>query len=225
MPCRLLAACLLASWALVAPAVAQVKPGYDPENETHQEIMKLLRDNRLKYGEDATILQGLLMAHSVDADAILTTESGITGIEEEAGKRFIAYRVASGVVFNDNDVDQDGRLSRVWQSILARSFLTYPEFSIPADGVAIEIAYHHRPYRAVSELYENVDEPGRIERAKFYFLAQDIGAFLKRELTSHALLAKANVRVDDRPIDFRLQEQMTVPRPAEAGVWAKPEGE
>src|SRR5690606_17569315 len=43
MPCRLLAACLLASWALVAPAVAQVKPGYDPENETHQEIMKLLR--------------------------------------------------------------------------------------------------------------------------------------------------------------------------------------
>lgn len=223
MSLRLLAVCLLSSWALAAPAAAQIRSSYDPDNETHQEIMKLLRDNRLKYGDDATILQGLLMAHSVDTEAILTTESGITGYEEIEGKRYIAYRVSSGVVFNDNDMDRDARLSRVWQSILARSFLTYPEFSIPADGVAIEIAYHHRPYGAVSELYRAIDDVGPQERAKFYFLSQDIEAFLGQKLSSDDLLAKARVRVDDRPVEFRLQEIMTVPGPSEAGLRVAPQ--
>jgi hypothetical protein len=223
MPFRLLAVCVLASWALAAPAAAQLRSSYDPDSETHQEIVKLLRENRLKYGDDATILQGLLMAHSVDTDAILTTESGITGIEETDGKRFIAYRVASGVVFNDNDLDRDARLSRVWQSILARSFLTYPDFSIPADGVAIEIAYHHRPYGKVSELYREIDDVGPLERAKFYFLGADIAAFLDQKLSSQALLAKAKVSVDDQPIEFRLQEIMTVPGPSEAGIRVAPE--
>lgn len=204
---------VLALVLLPGSAPAQLRERFDPDNETHQAIVLMLRENRQLYGDDATILQGLLMAHAVDADAILTTESAITGFEESNGKRFIGYRLASGVVFNDNHLDRDDRLSRVWQEIVERSFLTYPEFAIPADGVAIEIAYNHRPYGTTSELYREIENVGPTERVKFYVSAEDIAAFLKREMSSRSLVSNSEVRVDDELVQFVLEEEMTVPEP------------
>ena len=213
MKARFLAAFLGTALA-GSPAVAQMKSGFDPQNVDHQNILQLLRENRQKYGEDATILQGLLMAHSVQTDAFLTTESGISGFEEAHGKRFVVFRVVSGVIFNDNYMDRDARLSRVWQAILERSFLKYPTFSLPtADGVAIEIAYNHKPYGSILDLSKEIDEPGPLEKAKFYFLAEDLGEFLGQKLPARTLLDRAHITVDDQPYAFALQELMTVPRP------------
>jgi hypothetical protein len=206
----------------VQPASAQMKSGFDPANVEHQKILHLLRDNRQKYGDDATILQGLLMAHSVQTEAVLTTESGISGFEDAHGKRFVSYRVASGVIFNDNYMDRDARLSRVWQGILERSFLKYPGFSVPtADGVAIEIVYHHKPYGSIVDLSNAIDEPGPLEKAKFYFLADDIGDFIAQKLPARTLVDRAHVTVDDQPYAFALQELMTVPRPEPGQIAAE----
>ena len=209
-----LAAGLIATLLVASPATAQMKSGFDPENADHQQILQLLRENRQKYGDDATILQGLLMAHSVQTEAVLVTESGITGFEDAHGKRFVAYRVASGIIFNDKHMDRDARLSRVWQAILERSLIRYPTFSVPADGIAIEITYNHKPYASVVDLSQQIDEPGPLEKAKFYFLAEDISEFLAQKLPARTLVERAHVMVDEQPYTLALQELMTVPRPS-----------
>ena len=195
-----------------SPLLAQVEPQYDPDDKQHQAIMQHLRENRRKYGDDATILQGLLMAHAVDGDAVLTAESGIKGFHEDAGKKYLRYKVATGMVLNDKFMNLDGRLSHIWDTVLEKSFLTYPSFSVPADGVLIELTYNHKPYGTAQDLYREMDDLGPLESARFFFLSEDIGHFIAQKLPAKDLLARARVHVDDRPVDFVLQQAMTVPR-------------
>src|SRR5438270_11356366 len=109
-------------------------------------VLQLMRDNRQKYGDDSALLQGLLLTHSLQGEAVLTTESTIVGFEEIEGRKYVTFRVNSGMVLNDKSLDRQQRLERIWHVILERTLMRYQKFTAPADGVAVEIQYNHRPY-------------------------------------------------------------------------------
>ena len=163
-------------------------------------LIHLMRENRQKYGDDAAIMQGLLMMHAVQTEAVLATESMIRGFEESAGRRFVAFHVGSGVVFNDKTTDKNGRLKRIWEGILERTFQRYETFTVPADGILVEIQYSHRPYADVSQLYSTIDDEGTKEQVKFYLLSADLKEFLEHRVSAPELLGRSRVLLDEQPV-------------------------
>jgi hypothetical protein len=175
-------------------------------------VLELMKANTQKYGSDAALLQGLLLTHSLQGDAVLTTESTILGFEESDGRKYLGFRVESGVVLNDKTMDRDRRLERIWHVVLERTLLKYPKFSAPADGLAVEIRYNHRPYDRLSEVGQS-DDVGPLERAKFYLLSNDLDAFLAHRMGPQALLGHSRVLVDEQPVKVQLTEVSMPPAP------------
>ncbi len=177
-------------------------------------VLQLMRQNKEKYGDDAALLQGLLLTHSLQGKAVLSTESTILGFEEVDGKKYVAFRVESGVVLNDKSLDRDQRLERMWHVVLEHTLLQYPKFSAPSDGLAVEIHYNHRAYERISDLYED-DNEGEIERAKFYMLSPDLADFLAHRIGPQDFLAHSRVLLDGQPVTLRLTEALLPPKPTE----------
>jgi hypothetical protein len=73
-------------------------------------------------------------------------------------------------------------------------------FAHAADGVRIDLLYHHKSFPQTDDLVEHVDEPGPIEEAKFYIPNDPIQAFMKKELSDQQLLSHAQVFVDGKPV-------------------------
>src|ERR1044072_7086458 len=125
---------------LAAPAFAaepeELPHGLPPAVSTDERraVLQLMRQNRDKYGDDAARMQGLLLTRSLEGEAVLTTESTIVGFEELEGRKYVAFRVASGVVLNDLALDRDQRIERIWHVVLERTLLRYPTFSAPPDA-------------------------------------------------------------------------------------------
>jgi hypothetical protein len=175
-------------------------------------VLQLMRQNKEKYGDDAALLQGLLLTHALQGKAVLSTESTILGFEEAEGKKYVAFRLESGVVLNDKALDRDQRLERMWHVVLERTLLHYPTFRAPADGLAVEILYNHRPYERIADLYDDADE-GAIERAKFYMLSPDLADFLAYRIGPQDFLKRSRVLLDDQPVSMRLTEVLLPPKP------------
>jgi len=175
-------------------------------------VLELMKQNKEKYGADAALLQGLLLTHSLQGEAVLTSESTITGFEQSEDKKYVAFRLATGVVLNDKLLDRDRRLERMWHVVLERALRHYPSFTAPADGLAIEMHYNHRPYDRIAELYdENGD--GAVERAKFYLSAADLSEFLAHRLGAQDFLDRSRIVLDDHSVKLRLTEASMPPRP------------
>ena len=184
--------------------------------EDRRAVLELMKQNRQKYGDDAALLQGLLLTHSREGQAVLTAESTIVGFEEHEGHKYVTFRLASGVILNDKSLDRDQRLERIWHIIVERTLLRYPKFSAPADGVAIEIEYNHRPYKQIADLYDEADDTGTVERAKFYMLSSDLSEFLAHQIGTQDFLERSRVLLDSQPVKLRLMEVSLPPRPATA---------
>ena len=177
-------------------------------------VLELMRQNKQKYGDDAALLQSFLLTHSLKGEAVLTTESTILGFEELDGKKYVAYRLQSGVVLNDKNLDRDQRLEHIWHVVLERALLNYPKFTAPSDGLAVEIHYNHRPYEQVSDLYDD-DNEGAVERAKFYIASSDLNDFLAHRIGAAEFLAHSRVLLDDQPVKLRPAEIPAPEKPAE----------
>lgn len=188
----------------------------DGSAEEKRKILVLMRQNRQRFGDDAALMQGLLLMHSVQGDAVGTTEAAITGFEELDGRRYVAFHVASGVIFDDRTMDREARLQTIWRRIVERTLLKYPAFSVPGDGVAVEVEYSHRPYASLQELYRTIDDPGAPERAKFYLLAKDLTPFLRHEIAASELLGRSRVLLDAQPFEVHLVEPMGPFLPADS---------
>ncbi|MET0153593.1 MAG: hypothetical protein ABW298_13420 [Candidatus Binatia bacterium] len=219
LPLPMLARGFVLSLLLAGPVIAagsEDLPKNLPAGGTDQRraVLQLMRQNKERYGDDAALLQGLLLTHSLKGKAVLSSESTILGFEEVGGKKYLAFRVASGVVLNDNALDRDQRLERMWHLVLERTLLQYSKFSAPADGLAVEIHYNHRPYEQITDLYDDDDE-GLVERAKFYMLSPDLADFLARRIGPQDFLTRSRVLLDDQLVNLRLTEVQFPPRPAE----------
>jgi hypothetical protein len=188
------------------------------DTKTKQAVAALLRGNTAKYGEDAAALQGLLLVHTIEGQAVLEAHSEILGFEDAEGRRWIAYRVASGVVLNDRELDRERRLERIWHIVVEKTLQRYPSFQVPVDGIAVEVNYNHRPFRSVADLYANIDDTGPIERAKFYLPSADVSQFVDKKLAPQQLLDRSRVLLDNQPVNLVLTE-----KPAAAAPPAKPE--
>jgi hypothetical protein len=95
-------------------------------------------------------------------------------------------------------------LLAVWEKILEKAFLHMDTIQVPADGVMVNLVYHHKSFPETDDLTDHVDEPGPIEEAKFYFSGDRLRAFMKKELSSRDLLSRTQVFVDDKPVVFTL---------------------
>jgi hypothetical protein len=180
--------------------------------EQRHAVLQLMRENKERYGDDAALLQGLLLTHALQGKAVLSTESTILGFEEVDGRKYVAFRLESGVVLNDKALDRDQRLERMWHLVLERTLRSYPTFRAPADGLAVEIRYNHRPYERITDLYDDEDE-GVIERAKFYMLSSDLADFLAYRIGPQDFVARSRVLLDGQPVSMRLTEVLLPPKP------------
>ncbi len=202
----------------VVPALAadpDALLGAAGSEENRKQVISLLQENRRTYGDDAAILQGLLLIHAIQADAVLASEAAITGFENVGERRFVSFRVVSGTVFNDHELSRNQRLERIWHSVLERTLRRYPTFHVNGDGIAVEIQYNHRPYVSMAELYRTIDAEGTVERAKFYILTTDLQLFLERRVDAQELLEHSRIFLDEAPIKISLEEPSLVgpPRP------------
>jgi hypothetical protein len=186
-----------------------------PTKDQRRAVLELMKQNIEKYGADVALLQGLLLTHSLQGDAVFTAESTILGFEESEGHKFVGFRVASGVVLDDKRLTREQRLEHIWHVILERTLLKYPKFNGPGDGITVEIEYSHRPYDQISELADS-DDPGPLERAKFYILSPDIAEFVTRRMGAQDFLDRTRILLDDQPVKLRLTEVAMPPRPVHA---------
>lgn len=213
----MLARSLLLVALVAAPAAADsndptaglpIAPGKDERRA----VLELMKQNTEKYGGDIALLQGLLLVHSLQGEAVLTTESRIVGFEKSEGRNYVACHVASGVVLNDRQqLTREQRLERIWHIVLERALAKYQNFSAPADGVAIEIQYNHRAFETISEVGKS-DDVGPVERAKFYLATADLRDYLSQRVGPQEFLERSRILLDDQPVKLRLVE-VTMPPP------------
>jgi hypothetical protein len=205
---------LLAGPALGAGAEDLPKDLPPGGGDQKRAVLELMRQNKQKYGDDAALLQTFLLTHSLKGEAVLTTESTILGFEELDGKRYVAYRLQSGVVMNDKKLDREQRLEHIWHVVLEGALRNYPKFTVPSDGLAVEIHYNHRPYEQISDLYDD-DNEGAVEQAKFYIASSDLNDFLAHRIGAQEFLARSRVLLDDQPVKLRPAEVPAPEKPAE----------
>ena len=165
------------------------------------EIVTLLRENRKTYGEDAVVLQLQLLRNAIHADSILAAGVRVDGVKPHAARRYLAYTVETGIVFNTKQTDRDKRLDHVWSRVVLPSLVPLKVCDVPADGVALELTYFHQAYDDTASFQATVQEhPGESERVIFYLLRDDIVAFNRNEVDATGLYGRAEPAVDGTPV-------------------------
>jgi len=170
-------------------------PGGSPSTE----LFKLLQDLNRDYGPDTVTLVSWLLDSAVRSGSVLTSSAKVDGDEIHEEKKFLVFQVDTGIIFNTEKVDQNGRLTALWEKILARTFARLETLQVPADGVTIRLLYHSKSFPETESIAEQIDEPGPVEEAKFYFLSDQVRAFLGKELSPQALLTRSQVLVNGSP--------------------------
>jgi hypothetical protein len=165
------------------------------------EIVALLRENRKTYGEDAVVLQLQLLRNAIHADSILAAGVRVDGVKPHSARRYLAYTVETGIVFNTRQTDRSKRLDHVWSRVVLPSLVPLKVCDVPADGVALELTYFHQPYDDTASFQATVQEhPGESERVVFYLLRDDIVAFNRNEVDAAGLYGRAEPAVDGTPL-------------------------
>lgn len=195
---------LLASLLVPAPS-----PAASPESATEEllgvapvqeDIAELLRDTRERYGADAVILQVQLLQYAVQAGSILPAGVRVRGVEVHNTHRYVVFSVETGMIFNSRDSTQQSRMHRVWSDIVIPTLGRLTTCDVPADGIALELSYFHRPYQRSTELQETAESnPGRGERAALHLLRRDILAFRRQQIDAPELFSRSSARTDELP--------------------------
>lgn len=169
-----------------------------------QELLNLLQEIHERYGTDAVTLVSWLLDATVRSGSILTASIKVNGLEDHASQRFLAFQVQTGIIFNTLALDQAGRLNALWERILAPTFTHLDTLTVPADGVAINLLYNHKPYQNAEELRRTLDDTGTPEEAKFYFPTEALRAYLNRTLSAQGLINRSTVTVNRMPVRLLL---------------------
>lgn len=189
----------------VAPRVqAAEDPTFGAGATPPPEVLKFLQEMKRQYGPDTIALVSWLLDAANHSGSVLTTAVKVTGNETKDNSSFLGFWVDTGLILNESTTDQYGRLLAIWETILEKAFLHMDAIQVPADGVMVNLVYHHKSFPETDALLEHVDEPGSIEEAKFYFSGDPLRAFMRKELSSQDLLSRTQVFVDDKPVVFSL---------------------
>ena len=191
-----------------SPAQGEAALPASRDDHTQDAIIGLLRENRQEYGDDAAILQGLLLVNATRSGPLLASEVAIEGFETRGDQRFVTFRVESGAILDDDHYDRDRRVSEMWHRIVERSLLRYPSFAVPVDGIAIEVRYHHWHWRSRRAFLDSIDDSGPVEKVKFYLLSSNLTPFLDRKFGSAELIRRSEILVDGEPATPHIEDRM-----------------
>jgi len=201
------AVCRPPAWAVAAllfaaAAHAQIPSPTDTREPgtTRQDILRAVRDLQRAYGRDAVMLHATLLAQAIRSGAVTEVEIAAPGIEERDGKRFLAFHLDTGIVYNDREINAEARLAHLWTDIVEGTLRTFRALSVPADGVVFALRYSHKPYADEPDLRAHLHAPPPVvQAATFYLLLGDISERLSQHLSSQQLADRAVVLVDGSP--------------------------
>lgn len=194
---------LLFGLLLVAPLILQAadnEPSFGAGSAPPPEVLKFLQEMKRQYGPDTVALVSWIIEATNHSGSILTSSVKVDGHEEKDNTRFLVFRVETGLILNEKTVDRNSRLLLIWEKIVGKAFLQMETIQVPADGVMIDLLYHHKSFPETDSLADHVDEPGPIEEAKFYIHGDALRAFMRKELSAHQLLSRTQVLVDGQPV-------------------------
>jgi hypothetical protein len=162
-----------------------------------QDVTRLLRKIRKRHGEDAVVIQTHLLLNAMQKGSVLATGVRVDRVEEVFGKRYLLFVVETGMIFDDATRDRQARAQVLWASVMEPTLERLKDgLQVGADGMMVQMEYHHRPYRSVAELRASIDRVGDPEVARFYVLASDLDAVVRGELTLRNLLERAQTTID-----------------------------
>src|SRR5512139_238378 len=164
-------------------------PTADQPDGTRKEILGSLQDVQKQYGSNAVMLQGQLLGQAIRSGSIIEAAINIPGYEERGGKRFLAFALDTGIIYNERELRPAARRARIWTDIVEVSLRKFPKLTLPADGIGITLTYAHKAYTDAAELRASLaDDRGQAETAAFYFLLADISELTAKRITPQQLL-------------------------------------
>jgi len=180
----------------------------------HQEIVTLLQDVQRKYGSDAVMLEGHLLGYAVRNGSIIEAEISVPGIEERAGKRFLAFKLDTGIIYNDRELSAATRPARLWREVVEAALRQFHTMSMPADGIVLRVGYGHKDYVDEVDLRAHLHEGhGEPEAAAFYLLLGDIGELIADRIDGQQLIDRSTVLVNQAPLHVALEAPTPTPPP------------
>jgi hypothetical protein len=182
-------------------ALCAEAPEPPPEEGTsHQEIVNALHDLQRKYGSDAVLMEGHLLGQAVRSGSLLDAVISVTGVEERNGKRFLAFKLETGIIYNDRELAPHERSARAWTDIVEATLRKFHKPSVPADGIAVLISYTHKPYTDFSDLRTHLNEGhGEPEAVAFYVLVPDIVELNANRITAQQLVDRSTFLLNGEP--------------------------
>lgn len=193
--------CTVSIFATVSLARAvDEEPSFGAGSTPPPEVLKFLQKMKRQYGPDTVALVSWLLDAANRSGSVLTTSIEVKGNETKDNATFLVISVDTGLLLNTQTTDQHKRLLTVWEKILTTAFARMDTIQVPADGVMIDLLYHHKAFPETDSLADHVDEPGPIEEAKFYITSNYLRAFMKKEMSAQDLLSRTQVFVSDQPI-------------------------
>lgn len=208
--CSILAAITAAAVVTSAAHMAQAqqwKPPADAEQSgIRKEILSSLHDVQRQYGKDAVMMEGQLLGQAIRSGSIVDAIISIPGFEERDGRRYLAFKLDTGIIYNDREVTPAARPVRLWTDIVEPSLRQFQELKLPADGVALLLAYAHKQYTDEADLRAHLrDSPGEAESVAFYVRSSDVAELTANRITGQQLIDRATVLFNGSPTRLALE--------------------
>jgi hypothetical protein len=209
-PLLRLALCMSAAALLAMACSPAARAADDPEaspepGTTRKEIQDSLHELQRKYGPDAVLMEGALLGQAIRSGSILEAVIAVPGVEEHNGKRFLAFKLETGIIYNDREVAPQERSMRVWSDIVEASLRQIRKPSFPADGLVVVVSYTHKPYGDLSDLRARLkDSHGEPETAAFYLLTPDVIELNADRITPQQLMDRSTILLNGEPAHVTL---------------------
>ncbi len=174
--------------------------------QARQDILRTLQDVQRKYGRDAVLIEGHLLGLAIQAGSVLEAAISVPGVEERSGKRFLTFKLDTGIIYNDRELARPGRAARAWRDIVETSLRKFRNLTVPADGLGLLVGYTHKEYVDEADLRRRLTEGhGESEATAFYLLIEDVAELLADRITGQQLIDRSTVLIDGSPARILLE--------------------
>ena len=186
------------AWSLSPAPVTELE---DMPSAKPQDVTRLLAKIRRRHGEDAVVIQTHLLLNAMQKGSVLATGVRVERVQEAFDKRYLLFVVETGMIFDDSTRDRQQRAQVLWASVMEPTLDRLKDgLQVEADGMMVQMEYHHRPYRSVSDLRGSIDRPGTPEVTRFHVLAADLDQVVRGDLTLRNLVSRAHTTIDGAEI-------------------------
>jgi hypothetical protein len=202
---RSILAALAAAAAISAATHGAHAQQWKPTPEAGQsgiskEILNSLKDVQRRYGKDAVMMEGQLLGQAIRSGSIVDAVISIPGIEERDGRRYLVFKLDTGIIYNDREITMAARPIRLWTDVVEPSLRKFQTLNLPADGVGLIVAYAHKEYTDEADLRAHLHESsGEPESVTFYVLSSDVAELTANRITPQQAVDRAVVLVNGSP--------------------------